>query len=225
MSVISHRFTGLIRAKIPVLVASTSRCFATEAPAGSFTQESPSTTSNEGPSASSEAAVTPAQPKALAKDPLLVGKRVMPAKRPLRVRPENPGYGGRIPRAPIAEYAQKVYLPNFTLTLVRNSPAHANDPYTATFRVPTQLTKPDIVTFLTQAYGLNVLGIRTSIKMGRVYHHQALDQGFKRFTRQKTIKTAFIQMDRPFWYPEAPKQEWLNENFEVSVFLFSARVV
>lgn len=191
-----QRIPAIARSRALAIGApSTSRAFATEVPAPA-TQKS---------IASNEAV-----------DPLFK-KRVKVTKRPHRERPPNPGFGGRVPRAPIEEAAQKVYLPNFTLTLVRNGPAHASDPYTATFRVPTQLTKPDIVQFLTKVYGLTVLGIRTSIKMGKVYHNLTPDAGFKRFTRQKTIKTAYIQMDRPFFYPKEREKQWLNDNFEVYV--------
>lgn len=107
-------------------------------------------------------------------------------------------------------------MPNFKLTLCRNSPAHEHDPFTATFRVPKSLSKPDIVAFLTQVYGLRIIGIRTMIYQGEVVKmfHPGISAK-KGPARKPGYKKAVIQMDQPFWYPERPSHKELDENFSM----------
>jgi len=148
--------------------------------------------------------------------PDFLAPRPKVTKRPLRKdRKENPGYGARLPKLPDPSIASKVYFPNFIITLARNGPAHAADPYTATFKVPLQLTKPDIVSFLTSVYGLQMTGIRTIIYRGKIRRIQSPMNTRKRRTpfRDKSFKKAIVQLTRPFWFPEVKSDEWWNEHY------------
>lgn len=108
------------------------------------------------------------------------------------------------------EAAQQVYLPNIVFRLVRNGPNEAGNPYIATFRVPPQLTKPDIVSYLAQIYGLKATSISTVIQMGEIKRRT----GFNAKSRKKTIKKAIVGMEEPFWFPDRRSTKWLNDNFE-----------
>ena len=65
--------------------------------------------------------------------------------------------------------AQRIYLPNIRMILVRNAPAPpgsalaGQDPFIATFRCSPRLTKPDIVQYLRQCYGVGIRSIATTI--------------------------------------------------------------
>lgn len=109
------------------------------------------------------------------------------------------------------EQAQSIYLPNIVFRLVRNGPNEAGNPYIATFRVPPQLTKPDIVSYLAQVYGLKVTSISTMIQMGNVKNRPGQ---YKAKSRGKTIKKAVVGMEEPFWFPDKRPLKWLNDNFE-----------
>jgi len=107
--------------------------------------------------------------------------------------------------------AQTIYLPNLVFRLVRNSPKEAKNPYIATFRVPVQLTKPDIVSYLWQVYGLKVTSISTITEMGE----KKLTPGaYVHERRKKNTKKAILGMEQPFWFPEKRSEEWLNDHFE-----------
>lgn len=186
--------------------AFSTRLYASEAASAAPAFGSASTSSSAQSSSSTK------QPTRIPRNLLQPGAKV--SKRPHRERPPNPGLGARVPRAPVPDVSQPVYLPNFKIVLCRNGPAHADDPYTATFRVPMSLTKPDIVSFLTQAYGLSITGIRTLIYRGEVVKmfHPGLSRR-KGPGRKPGYKKAIIQMTQPFWYPERPSEDWLEQKF------------
>ena len=116
--------------------------------------------------------------------------------------------------------SQTIHLPNIVFRLVRNGPNEAGNPYIATFRVPPQLTKPDIVSYLAQIYGLNVTSISTVIQMGEMKFRPGQ---FKAKSRKKTIKKAIIGMEEPFWFPDKRPLKWLNDNFEKWVAVSCSR--
>lgn len=145
-------------------------------------------------------------------------RRVIIKRKSRKSWPVNPGLGARVPRK-ANDLSQKVFFPNFTFVLCRNGPRHASDPYTATFIVPKQLTKPDIVAFLTQAYNLKVLGIRTTTEHGEVQDIPRLTQARgglpgPRTLRLKTTKKAIITMDQPFWYPRRESPSFFASEFD-----------
>lgn len=171
-----------------------------------------------GPSQSQDSAAIPASssesPQSHGQVRSLLEQRPQVKKRPHRERGPNPGLGARVPKAPSPELSQQVWLPNLKIVLCRNGPAHQDDPYTATFRVPMALSKPDIVSFLTQVYGLEITGIRTLIYRGEVIKmpHPGYTSRKGPF-RSPGYKKAIVQMTKPFWYPEAPSKEWLEDTY------------
>jgi ribosomal protein L23 len=114
--------------------------------------------------------------------------------------------------AHLASVAQTIHLPNIIIRLVRNGPSEAHNPYIATFRVPVQLTKPDIVSYLAQVYGLKVTSINTVVEMGDIIRRQP--GTYKAKHRQKQTKKALVGLEEPFWFPEPRSKKWLDENFE-----------
>lgn len=111
-----------------------------------------------------------------------------------------------------AEEAQQIYLPNIIFKLIRNSPKEAKNPFIATFRVPVQLTKPDIVSYLWQIYGLKVTSISTITEMGEMVRMRP--GKYKSERRLKNTKKAIVGMEEPFWFPEKRPDTWLRDNFE-----------
>lgn len=106
--------------------------------------------------------------------------------------------------------AQTIHLPNIVFRLVRNSPKEANNPFIATFRVPVQLTKPDIVSYLWQVYGLKVTSISTIIEMGE----KLVRPDLHIHRRRKSTKKAIVGLEQPFWFPETRSAAWLEDHFE-----------
>ncbi|BGP21435.1 hypothetical protein JCM10295v2_000310 [Rhodotorula toruloides] len=104
-----------------------------------------------------------------------------------------------------------LYLPSVFIRLVRNTEEYADDPFTATFRTSLQLTKPDVVDYLRNIYGLEVTSIRTMNYLGPL--KRAAGGGTVRES-QKTYKKVLVTLKEPFWYPEEPTRGWLNEHFE-----------
>lgn len=143
-----------------------------------------------------------------------MSKAVLSAASP---RPQPPsGIQSRRAPQPIPaaqqEEAQQIYLPNMVFRLVRNSPREQNNPFIATFRVPVQLTKPDIVSYLWQVYGLKVTSISTITEMGDKVRMRPGRYVSER--RMKNTKKAIVGMEEPFWFPEKRPESWLRDNFE-----------
>lgn len=132
---------------------------------------------------------------------------------PSRPFANSPGRRAPLPvPAGRAEEAQQIYLPNIIFRLVRNSPKEAKNPFIATFRVPVQLTKPDIVSYLWQIYGLKVTSISTITEMGEMVRMRP--GKYKSERRKKNTKKAIVGMEEPFWFPEKRPEAWLRDNFE-----------
>lgn len=98
---------------------------------------------------------------------------------------------------------------------MRNGPKEKNNPFVATFRVPVQLTKPDIVSYLAQVYGLRVTSINTVIEMGEIV--KAPPGSYKAIRRKKSTKKAIVGMEEPFWFPEMRPAKFLNDNYEKDI--------
>lgn len=107
----------------------------------------------------------------------------------------------------------KIYLPSVFVRLVRNTGAHADDPYTATFRVDLRLTKPDITNYLKNIYGLNLTSIRTANYLSPLKRNP-IGGGYSRAGGIKNYKKVVVTMTEPFWYPEERSRAWCNEHFE-----------
>lgn len=116
--------------------------------------------------------------------------RLQRQKRPRPVRWRDLGEGehppgvfspGRIPTdlpTSTSKVAQRIFLPNVRMILVRNAPpvpgtAMADqDPFIATFRCSPRLTKPDIMQYLRQCYGIGIRSIATTIYQGERVRHR-----------------------------------------------------
>lgn len=97
----------------------------------------------------------------------------------------------------------RVYLPNIVVRLVRNHTPKDQpyDPYIATFRIPTGMTKTDLRSYLKSVYDLDITFIRTDLYWGKVIRDQ---KGRK--IRQKGMlhnyKRAVVGLYEPFHYPD-----------------------
>ncbi|CAD6446412.1 85fc0672-98e5-4fbe-9ee6-0dcaafcfb538 [Sclerotinia trifoliorum] len=113
--------------------------------------------------------------------------------------------------APLAAVARapkmgrkEIFLPNFTITLLRtpNLP-----PSFASFIVPLNLNKLDMRDYLWNAYGIEVRAVRSYIQA------QKLKEGKpgqkiptpRKWFRPRSIKRMMVEMERPFVWPEEPK--------------------
>lgn len=98
---------------------------------------------------------------------------------------------------------QKIWLPNIQIRLVRNHtpPGEAYDPWKATFRIPTGMTKTDLRSYLLAVYGLEVTYIRTDVYTGNVVR-----TGGAKFVREggreNNYKRAIVGLKEPFHYPD-----------------------
>ncbi|BGP59051.1 hypothetical protein NBRC10512v2_000342 [Rhodotorula toruloides] len=131
-----------------------------------------------------------------------------------RIRGRGPQRAPRyIEQATKDEALVDLYLPSVFVRLVRNTEEYADDPFTATFphQARLQLTKPDIVNYLRNIYGLEVTSVRTMNYLGPL--KRSAGGGTVRDSK-KTYKKVLVTLKEPFWYPEEPTRGWLNEHFE-----------
>ncbi|KAL9599462.1 MAG: hypothetical protein Q9219_003801 [cf. Caloplaca sp. 3 TL-2023] len=100
---------------------------------------------------------------------------------------------------------KKVYLPNFTLTLLRTPFAAPNH---ATFITPLHMNKLDLKDYLYNLYGVQALSIRSYVQQARVRHDKpgARLPKMRRWYRPRATKRMTIEMPAatPFLYPPPP---------------------
>ncbi|KAH9926309.1 mitochondrial ribosomal protein L23 [Epithele typhae] len=98
---------------------------------------------------------------------------------------------------------QKVYLPNirFVMTPNHTPPGQPYNPYEATFRVPREVTKTDVRSYLLAAYGVRTTYIRTSNYQMPVKYAIGTRVNLKRPTF-RTYKRAVVGLVDPFFPPE-----------------------
>ncbi|KAG4420099.1 hypothetical protein IFR04_006758 [Cadophora malorum] len=103
---------------------------------------------------------------------------------------------------------KQVFLPNFTLTLLR-TPEHP--PTFASFIVPLNLNKLDLRDYLWNAYGVQVRGVRSYIQQQKVRQDKpgAARVRPRQWYRPRSIKKMLVEMESPFVWPEKP------ENFDL----------
>ncbi|KAF8216435.1 hypothetical protein K438DRAFT_1797197 [Mycena galopus ATCC 62051] len=94
---------------------------------------------------------------------------------------------------------QKIYLPNIVFRLVRNHtpPGQPYNPWQATFRIPKNLTKTDIRSYLSAVYGVQTTYIRTDnyhAELGRRPTHDSTPS-------IASYKRAIVGLVEPFYYP------------------------
>jgi large subunit ribosomal protein L23 len=98
---------------------------------------------------------------------------------------------------------QKIYLPNIQIRLMRNHTpvGEAYDPWVATFRMPQNMTKNDLRSYLHAVYGLEVTFIRTDNYLAPLQRYQGGE--IKRpGGSKKNYKRAVVGLKEPFHYPD-----------------------
>ncbi|KAJ7720585.1 mitochondrial ribosomal protein L23 [Mycena maculata] len=96
---------------------------------------------------------------------------------------------------------QKVYLPNLIFRLVRNytPPGQPYNPWLATFRIPKNLTKTDVRSYLMAVYGVQTTYIRTDNYRAELA--RAGKTNPDRTPRIASYKRAVVGLVEPFYYP------------------------
>ncbi|KAI5804950.1 ribosomal protein L25/L23 [Geopyxis carbonaria] len=96
---------------------------------------------------------------------------------------------------------KKIYLPNFTVALLRTPHLPANY---AQFLVPLSLNKLDMRDYLHHAYNVEALAVRSFITQQKIERHKPGFQG-TRWYRPRSIKKMTVELRRPFVYPAEPE--------------------
>lgn len=89
-----------------------------------------------------------------------------------------------------------LYFPNIPIVLMRSH----NPPHIAVFKVPRQLTKPDIKSLISQLYDIEITGVRTALYLGKTY--KRAEQGRMVTKRLAGYKKAVVTMTSDFVFPE-----------------------
>lgn len=99
-----------------------------------------------------------------------------------------------------------VYLPDFTLTLLRTP---FLPPTFAKFIVPLHLNKLDMRDYLWHAYGVKCANIRSFVQQQKVRQDDPNSKRPmpRRWYRGPAIKKMTVEMDKPFVWPDEPK-DW-----------------
>ncbi|KAF3935523.1 hypothetical protein ABW19_dt0201433 [Dactylella cylindrospora] len=95
---------------------------------------------------------------------------------------------------------KNIYLPNFVIALIRTPRLPPNF---AQFAVPLNLNKLDLRNYLQNAYKINPLSIRSSIRHAAV--ELVMEGKTRRYKRKRAEKRMTIEMKDPFVWPEEPK--------------------
>ena len=100
--------------------------------------------------------------------------------------------------------AHRVYLPNIVIRLMRNytPPGEPYDPWVATFRMPTTMTKTDLRSYLKATYNLDVTFIRTDIYWGKVIRDRKTGRRVREKGGVYNYKRAVVGLYEPFHYPD-----------------------
>lgn len=100
--------------------------------------------------------------------------------------------------------AQRIYLPNIQIRLMRNhtAPGETYDTSIATFRIPPSMTKTDLRSYLFAAYNLPVTFIRTDNYLGSIARLGPAGQNRRIGGSKKNYKRAVVGLYEPFHYPD-----------------------
>ncbi|KAF1349120.1 hypothetical protein BDV97DRAFT_355057 [Delphinella strobiligena] len=119
-------------------------------------------------------------------------------------------------RAPFRTGLKEVYLPNFTVTLLRSKRL---PPTFARFVVPLSMNKLDMRDYLYHAYDIRTISIRSFVEQQPVTQGKpgSIKPALKRWFRPRAIKKMTVEMEQPFVWPEEPKGDdlkpWNNDTF------------
>ncbi|KAF2460872.1 hypothetical protein BDY21DRAFT_333670 [Lineolata rhizophorae] len=121
--------------------------------------------------------------------------------------------------APHFRFGRKpIYLPNFDVTLLRTKHLPVTQ---AKFQVPLFFSKLDLRDYLYNCYGVRAINIRSYVKYRRVQLGRS-DRSSRHeratWIRPRPHKFMFIDMDRPFVWPDEPTdfEPWDKEQFELT---------
>ncbi|ESZ93849.1 hypothetical protein SBOR_5790 [Sclerotinia borealis F-4128] len=107
---------------------------------------------------------------------------------------------------------KQVFLPNFTITLLRTPTL---PPSFASFIVPLNLNKLDLRDYLWNLYGIEVRGVRSYIQAQKLREGKEGQKvpSPRQWFRPRSIKRMMVEMERPFVWPEEPKDfsDWDQE--------------
>ncbi|KAF1943244.1 mitochondrial ribosomal protein subunit L23 [Clathrospora elynae] len=101
----------------------------------------------------------------------------------------------------IAFGSKKIYLPKFTVALMRTPRA---SPYHARFLVPLDFSKYDLRDYLFHAYSVKCFNIRSYVKQMPV--RDTREQP-RHWFRPESKKYMTVEMEQPFVWPEVPDLE------------------
>ncbi|KAL3472103.1 hypothetical protein BJX99DRAFT_236107 [Aspergillus californicus] len=115
------------------------------------------------------------------------------------------------PSAPLTKRKQ-VYLPNFTLALIRTP---FLPPRYASFYVPLNFNKLDMRDYLQRLYGVNVLAVRSYVEQQKVTRLRPDGRGYGKVRRPRSKKRMTVEMHEPFVWPDAPGDmaPWEKDQF------------
>ncbi|KDQ50775.1 hypothetical protein JAAARDRAFT_41867 [Jaapia argillacea MUCL 33604] len=144
--------------------------------------------------------------------------------RGLREKKMSKENGGEIEEVIVGK---KVYLPNVIFRMVRNQtpPGEPYNPYEATFRVPRNITKTDIRSYLHSIYGVAVTYIRTDNYISPLYRTIFNSKTTRSY---RTYKRAVVGLVEPFYYPQMTedmsqedreaREQWMENNFALKAY-------
>ncbi|KAJ4367342.1 mitochondrial 54S ribosomal protein YmL41 [Neocucurbitaria cava] len=101
----------------------------------------------------------------------------------------------------IAFGSKKIYLPKFTVALIRTP---GISPYHARFLVPLDFSKYDLRDYLYHAYNVKCFNIRSFVKQMPV---RDTSQQPRHWFRPESKKYMTVEMEQPFVWPEVPDLE------------------
>eukprot|EP00049_Salpingoeca_infusionum_P022625 m.7795 g.7795 ORF g.7795 m.7795 type:complete len:152 (-) comp5292_c0_seq1:124-579(-) len=106
-----------------------------------------------------------------------------------------------VPAARPRKGGTKVFLPDFTVALVRPSKPMEN---TVMFRVDLRMNKVEIRDYLQAIYGVTATKVHTKIVLGKTQQSRVSRQ----YRKRPDYKLAYVELDEPFEFPETmfPRQ-------------------
>ncbi|WEW60947.1 mitochondrial 54S ribosomal protein YmL41 [Emydomyces testavorans] len=100
------------------------------------------------------------------------------------------------------EQRKQVYLPEFTITLIRTP---FLPPRYASFWVPLSFNKLDMKDYLKRLYNVDVIKVRSYVEQQKVTRERPMGkQGYGPLRRPMAKKKMTVEMIEPFVWPEAP---------------------
>ncbi|TGZ85590.1 hypothetical protein EX30DRAFT_337932 [Ascodesmis nigricans] len=108
--------------------------------------------------------------------------------------------------------SKKVFLPNFTVALLRTPHLPPNF---AQFEVPLNINKLDLRDYLLHAYNVRVKAVRSFVIQPSL-KEASRQAGYRVIKRLPSIKRMTVELENPFVYPAEPEDlsPWDNELYK-----------